>query len=151
MKRDQFWFVQYFKSKIEDIHYCPFCGEKLNEYMYRKEKEKEMNIQKKDICLSRNGVICFSKSFVCRSIIELMESLSKRQFTPTKSNTTNMSLKRPDYFIPNDLYKKLADIFEAFYNKRPDKNVFYICVRMLENQKKLEKIKIKRQVYYKLV
>jgi hypothetical protein len=107
--------------------------------------------RRRDVSRNKNGVVFFSKPFVCRSIIELMESEIKRPFIPTKSKTRDLSLKRPDYFIPNDLYQKLADIFEAFYGKRPDKNVFYICIRMLENQKKLEKIKIKRQVYYKLV
>jgi hypothetical protein len=106
--------------------------------------------RRRDVYRNKNGVVFYSKKFICRSIIELMESELKRPFTPTKSKTRNLTLKRPDYFIPNDLYKKLADIFEAFYGKRPDRNVFYICIRMLEKDGKIEKIKIKRQVYYRL-
>lgn len=80
-----------------------------------------------------------------------MEADIKRPFIPTKSKTNNLTLKDPTFFIPNDLYKKLADYFEAFYNKKPDRNVFYICVRKLVKDGKIEKIKIKKQVYYRLI
>jgi hypothetical protein len=107
--------------------------------------------KRRDVYRNKNGVVYFSKKFICKSIIELMQAELKRPFTPTKSKTRDLSLKDNSYFIPNDLYSKLSDYFEAFYSKRPDKNVFYICIRMLEKDGKIEKIKIKRQVYYKLV
>ena len=118
--------------------------------MKTKNKREDFSQKRKDVCLTKNGVY-FSKTFICRSIIELMTADANRAFTPTKLKTNNLSLKFPDYFIPNELYSKLSDYFEAFYSKRPDKNVFYICIRMLEKDKKIEKIKIKKQVYYRLI
>lgn len=110
-----------------------------------------MKNKRKDVYLSKNGVVYFSKSFICKSILELMVADSKRLFIPTKIKTNDLSLKDPNYFVPTVLYNKLADVFEAFYNKRPDKTIFYLCIVMLEKQKKLKRIKIKRQVFYQLI
>ena len=106
---------------------------------------------KKDIYLDNKNQVCFHKTFVCRAIIELMQAEIRRPFTPTKCKTNNMSLKDNSFFIPNEFYKRLSEVFIAYYNKKPDKNVFYICARMLEKDKKIEKVKIKKQVYYKLI
>ena len=105
---------------------------------------------KRDIYLIDNKVH-FSKTFICRAIIELMHAELRRPFIPTKLKTSNLSLKDPTFFIPNDFYKKLCDVFIAFYNKKLDRNVFYICIRRLVKDGKIEKIKIKRQVYYRLI
>ena len=107
--------------------------------------------KRRDIYLTKNGTVHFSKPFICRAIIELMKAELRRPFVPTRSKTKDLSLKDNSYFIPNDFYKKLCEVFIAYYNKKPDRNVFYICIRRLEKDKKIEKIKIKRQVYYKLL
>ena len=106
---------------------------------------------KRDIYRDNKNEICFSKTFVCRAIIELMQAELRRPFIPTKSKTSNLSLKDNSFFIPNDFYKKLCDVFIAFYNKKLDRNVFYICIRRLVKDGKIEKIKIKKQVYYRLI
>lgn len=80
-----------------------------------------------------------------------MQAELRRPFIPTKSKTKDLSLKDNSFFVPNDFYKKLCDVFIAFYNKKPDRNVFYICIRRLVKEGKIEKIKIKRQVYYRLI
>lgn len=105
--------------------------------------------KRKPVYLDKNNKVCYSKDFICKSILELMNAnLKKHRITDKRK--VDMSVRDGRYFHPTSLYNELSDYFEAFYNKRPDKNTFYLCINLLEKDRKIERIKIKKTLYYKL-
>lgn len=105
--------------------------------------------KRRPVYLDKNNQVCFSKSFICKSILELMNS-NNTKLTDSKK-IINMTRKDIKFFNPADLYQDLSEYFIAFYNKKPDRNTFYYCISLLERSKKLERIKIKKRLYYKLI
>jgi len=105
--------------------------------------------KRRPVYLNKNNQVCFSKDFICKSIIVLMRSNTTKL---TESNKIiDMTRKDKTYFNPCQLYTNLSDYFIAFYNKKPDRNTFYLCITLLEKAKKIKRIKIKKKLYYKLL